>query len=63
MTSSWTGTELLLGERWIELGSIWKVEARRASVHLTEVYDAYLNVYSSNVTARKCSGTVKAPSF
>lgn len=29
----------------------------------TEVYDTYLNVYSSNVHAGKCSGTVKAPYF
>lgn len=29
----------------------------------TEVHDAYLNVYSSNVAAGTCSETVKAPYF
>lgn len=40
----------------MQLRYIWKMVP-------TEVYDTYLNVYSSNVHAEKCSGTVKAPYF
>lgn len=44
------------GGRWMQLGCVWKAVPM-------EVYDNYLNVYSSNVHAGKCSGTVKAPCF